>query len=157
MWQLREMEWPEMREEERPDEGEWRTLAWLAAICGVAGIGGAVAQHFFPSSPWLAKVIFALGIIAGGWGAAIDTLANLKKREVDIHFLMIAVALGAMFIGAWGEAVLLLFLFSASGAMEEFALDRTQRAVSALLKASPKRAAVVLADGTEKEIAVDNL
>ena len=157
MWQWREMDWPEVREEQRPDEGEWRTLAWLAAICGVAGIAGALAQHFYPGSPWLAKMIFALGIVAGGWDAAVDTWGNLKKREIDIHFLMVAVALGAMFIGAWGEAVLLLFLFSASGAMEEFALDRTQRAVSALLKTSPKSATVVLADRSEKEIAVDDL
>ncbi|HYD83289.1 MAG TPA: cation-translocating P-type ATPase, partial [Opitutus sp.] len=68
-----------------------------------------------------------------------------------------AVAVGAMFIGAWGEAVLLLFLFSASGAMEEYALDRTQREVSALLKSAPKTATLVLADGSEKEVAVGEL
>ena len=157
MWKWRELDWPEMREDERPEEGEWRTLAWLAAICGVAGILGALADRLAPNSPWLAKSFFAVGILAGGWDAAIDTWANLKKREIDIHFLMLAVAIGAMFIGAWGEAVLLLFLFSASGAMEEFALDRTQREVSALLKSSPKSATVVLADGSEKEIAVEQL
>jgi Cd2+/Zn2+-exporting ATPase len=53
--------------------------------------------------------------------------------------------------------VLLLFLFSASGAMEEYALDRTQREVSALLKSSPKRANLVLADGREVEVAVETL
>src|SRR5687767_9793308 len=146
MWQWREMDWPEVREEERPDEGEWRKLAWLAAVCGIAGIAGALAEHFAPGAPSLARMIFLIGIVAGGWDAAVDTWANLKKREVDIHFLMLAVALGAMFIGAWGEAVLLLFLFSASGAMEEYALDRTQREVGALLKSSPKNATVVLAD-----------
>jgi Cd2+/Zn2+-exporting ATPase len=157
MWQWREVAWPEMREEETPDEGEWKTLAVLAAVCGVAGIAGAVAQRVAPDTLWLSRGLFLIGIIAGGWDAAIDTWASLKKREVDIHFLMLAVAIGAMFIGAWGEAVLLLFLFSASGAMEEFALDRTQRAVSALLKTSPKSATVVLADGTEKEIEVEKL
>ena len=34
MWKWRELDWPEMREDERPEEGEWRTLAWLAAIAG---------------------------------------------------------------------------------------------------------------------------
>ena len=98
-----------------------------------------------------------MGLITGGWDAAIDSWENLKKREIDIHFLMLAVALGAICIGAWGEAVLLLFLFSASGAMEEFALDRTQREVSALLKTSPKRATVVRPDGSEHEVAVEEL
>jgi Cd2+/Zn2+-exporting ATPase len=70
---------------------------------------------------------------------------------------MLVVAIGAMFIGAWGEAVLLLFLFSASGAMEGYALDRTQSEVSALLKTAPKRATLVLPDGGEQEVAVEEL
>ena len=107
--------------------------------------------------PWLARGLFIAGLITGGWDAAVDTWENLRKREIDIHFLMLAVAVGAMFIGAWGEAVLLLFLFSASGAMEEYALDRTQREVSALLKTSPKRATVIGADGTEHVVAVEEL
>src|SRR3954465_3357136 len=151
------MEWPALREDAEPDEQEWRKLAWLAGICGLAGGARALAGRFAPSDPWVAKALFLVGLVAGGWDAAVDTWANLKKREIDIHFLMLAVAIGAMFIGAWGEAVLLLFLFSASGAMEEFALDRTQREVSALLKSSPKSATVVLADGSEKEIAVEEL
>src|SRR3954462_2859675 len=115
------------------------------------GIAGGLALRFAPGVPWLATACFRAGIIAGGWDAAVDTWENLKKREIDIHFLMLAVALGAMFIGAWGEAVLLLFLFSASGAMEEYALDRTQREVSALLKTAPKQAIVVEATGAERE------
>jgi Zn2+/Cd2+-exporting ATPase len=157
MWLWREMEWPEIKAEPTPADQEWRKLAMLAGICGTAGIAGAAASRLMPEVPWLATGLFLVGLIAGGWDAAIDTWENLKKREIDIHFLMLAVAVGAMFIGAWGEAVLLLFLFSASGAMEEYALDRTQREVSALLKSSPKSAIVVLADGSEKEVAVEEL
>ncbi len=157
MWLWREMEWPEIKAEPTHEDQEWRTLSVLAAICGAAGVAGAVAQHAWPELPWLGRGFFLVGLIAGGWDAAVDTWENLKKREIDIHFLMLAVAVGAMVIGAWGEAVLLLFLFSASGAMEEFALDRTQREVSALLKTSPKQATVVQADGTEKDVAVENL
>jgi Cd2+/Zn2+-exporting ATPase len=157
MWLWREMEWPEIKAEPTPADQEWRLLAVLAAVCGGAGIAGLLAEHLLPGLPWLAKSIFLAGIVAGGWDAAVDSWANLKKREIDIHFLMLAVALGAMVIGAWGEAVLLLFLFSASGAMEEYALDRTQREVSSLLKSAPKRATVIEADGGEREIAVEEL
>jgi Cd2+/Zn2+-exporting ATPase len=157
LWLWREMEWPEIKAEPAPGEQEWKTLTVLATVCGVAGIAGALAGFFAPQITWLPKAFFLVGILAGGWDAAIDTWENLRKREVDIHFLMLAVAIGAMFINAWGEAVLLLFLFSASGAMEEYALDRTQREVSALLKTSPKSATVVLADGSEKEIPVEAL
>lgn len=159
LWLWREMEWPEENivEAVEHEEQEWRTLAVLAAVCGSAGIAGALAGFFAPGWPWLARAFFLIGLITGGWDAAVDTWANLRKREIDIHFLMLAVAVGATFIGAWGEAVLLLFLFSASGAMEEFALARTQREVSALLKTSPKRATLVLPGGGEKEVAVEDL
>jgi Zn2+/Cd2+-exporting ATPase len=157
LWLWREMEWPEIKAEPTPEDQEWRTLAVLAAVCGGAGILGFVAHVFAPDQPWLARAFYLVGLVAGGWDAAVDSWANLKKREIDIHFLMLAVAVGAMFIGAWGEAVLLLFLFSASGAMEEYALDRTQREVSSLLKSAPKRAVVVGADGHEHEVAVEEL
>jgi Cd2+/Zn2+-exporting ATPase len=157
LWLWREMEWPEIRAEPLPEQQEWRTLSVLAAVCGVSGIIGGVLSYFVPGIPWAAKAFFLIGIIAGGWDAAVDTWENLKNREIDIHFLMLAVAIGAMAINHWSEAVLLLFLFSASGAMEEYALDRTQREVSALLKTSPKRAVVVLADGREQEVAVESL
>ena len=157
LWLWREMEWPAERDEPIVDEQEWRKLAVLAAICAAGGVVGFVTEKLAPGTPWLARGFYLLAIIAGGWDAAVDTWENLRKREVDIHFLMLAVAIGAMVIGARGEAVLLLFLFSASGAMEEYALDRTQREVSALLESSPKSATVILADGSEKEIAVEEL
>lgn len=157
LWLWREFEWPAITAEPLPEEQEWRTLMWLAGICGVAGLAGWAAEVWMPGLPWLAKVLFGVGVLAGGWDAAVDTWENLKKREIDIHFLMLAVAAGAIVIDAWGEAVLLLFLFSASGAMEEYALDRTQREVGALLKTSPKRATVLRPDGSEADVAVEDI
>ncbi len=157
MWLWREMEWPEIKADPSPADQTWRTIAALAAICGIAGSAGFSVNYFWPELSGLSRAFFVVGLIAGGWDAAGDTWKNLQKREIDIHFLMLAVALGATLIGAWGEAVMLLFLFSASGAMEEYALDRTQREVSALLKTSPKQATLIATDGTEKIVAVEQL
>ena len=156
LWQWREVDWP-VAGEGTTDQPEWKFLTWLAAICGGAGIAGSLVEHFGPGLPWLAWIFFAAALVAGAWDAAIDTWANIKKGEVDIHLLMLIVAAGAVSIGAHSEAVLLLFLFSASGAMEAFALDRTQREVSALLKSAPKWAIVVTAEGGEREVAVEQL
>lgn len=156
-WHWQVMEWPAIIPETGKAEPEWRQLAWLAGICGACGIGGLLADAFLPDLPWLSKLVYLVGIVAGGWDAAKDAWPNLRTLKLDIHFLMLAVAAGAIAIGAWGEAVLLLFLFSSSGAMEAFALDRTNREVSALLKSSPKQATRVEADGTEREVAVSAL
>ncbi len=157
LWLWREMEWPEIKAEPQPGDQEWRTLMLLAMICGATGLAGFAAGYLAPGWPLLARGLFLTGLVAGAWDAVVDTWANLRERKIDIHFLMLAVAAGAICIDAWGEAVLLLFLFSASGAMEEYALDRTQREVSALLKTAPKRATIVLPEGGEREVAVEQL
>jgi len=157
LWLWREMQWPEITAEPTAEDQEWRVLALMATLCGVFGIAGFVTEHYFASINWLWRSLFLAGVISGGWDACVDTYENLKKKEIDIHFLMLAIALGAISIGAWGEAVLLLFLFSASGAMEEYSLYRTQREVGSLLKSAPKQANHILENGTEVSIAVETI
>lgn len=156
LWRWREFAWPEEAEEEEHG-GEWRVLAALAGICGVGALTAFGLQAWTDTSPWIVRAIYAVALIAGGWDAAIDTWQKLRRLKVDIHFLMLAVAVGAVSIGGWGEAALLLFLFSASGAMEAFALDRTHREVSALLHTAPKQATRIGADGAEEQVAVERV
>lgn len=157
-WKWREFAWPELQPvATEPATPEWKELAVFAGICGIAGLAGFAVERFGFGPEWLGRLCYAVALIAGGWDAAKDTWENIRSGKLDIHFLMLAVAVGAVAIGAWGEAVLLLFLFSASGAMEEFALDRTHREVNALLKSAPKYASLVLPDGGEREVPVEEL
>ncbi len=156
-WRWREFSWPPAEAAVPLAGPEWKPLSLLAAGCGLAGLAGWIAGRFSLLPAPFPVLLFSVALIAGGWDAAIDTWGNLRARRLDIHFLMLAVALGAVCIGAWGEAVLLLFLFSASGAMEEYALDRTHREVSALLKSAPKFATLMLPGGGEREVPVDEL
>lgn len=157
-WTWREFQWPLRAVGVEPSLIlEWKVLAWSAGVCGTVGLAGFAAQRLslLPHA-WLVA-LYSVAIVAGGWDAAVETWNNLKKRELDFHFLMLAVAAGAAWIGAWSEAALLLFLFSGSGAMEEFALHRTQSEVDALLKSAPKEATVVGPGGTERVVPVEQL
>lgn len=177
-WKWREFAWPELdaaaggrgaaqEDHDNDDHGhghghghgesEWKELTVFAAVCGGAGIVAFALEKLAAGPAWLPVAVYVVALIAGGWDAAVDSWANIKKARVDIHFLMLAVAAGAVCIGAWSEAVLLLFLFSASGAMEAFALDRTHREVNALLKSSPKRATLLVPGGGEREVPVEEV
>jgi Cd2+/Zn2+-exporting ATPase len=156
-WRWREFAWPEVEPVEAPPLPEWKTLAALAAVCGVLGLTAFIGGRFWGEATWVTRALYLVALIAGGWDSAKDTWELLRSAKLDIHFLMLAVAAGAMAIGAWGEATLLLFLFSASGAMEEFALDRTHREVSALLKASPKQATLVRPDGSQRLVFIEEV
>lgn len=157
-WKWREYAWPEMEAETiEPHEPEWRELAIFASVCGVFGIAGFVVEKTGVGPAWLAYALYGVALIAGGWDATIDTWENIKEKKLDIHFLMLAVAVGAVFIGAWSEAVLLLFLFSSSGAMEDYAMDRTQREVGSLLKTAPKQATLAMPDGSERLVKIEEI
>ena len=156
LWHWREFSWPEPEEIEKQSREEWRTLAMQAAICGAALLGGWLAETFaLPSTLWIA--LYMISITAGGWDAAKDAWEKIREGQLDIHFLMLAVAAGAMAVGAWTEGALLLFLFSTSGALEHYALHRTHREINALTKAAPKMARVILPDGRTWERAVSAL
>lgn len=161
LWRWEEVEWPEAVEEEEAGE-EWRLLGILAIICAVLGLTGFGLTYVSAVPSWVPVAFYIAAMVAGGWDAAIDAGGGLLKGKLDIHFLMIAVAIGASAIGAWAEGALLLFLFSFSGALEHFALYRTRRAIDSLFDSAPKTANILDADGTEQQVpvnrvAVDNL
>lgn len=154
-WQWREMPWPEVVIEEE-DEEDWRVLAALAGLCAVFGLAG-YFYELVSGSSWISTALYIAAMVCGGFDAATDVFKKLPKGQLDIHFLMLAVAFGASFIGAFSEGALLLFLFSFSGALENFALHRTKKAIDSLFKVAPKSACVLTSSGEEKEVPVDQV
>lgn len=62
----------------------------------------------------------------------------IRKRFLNISFLVVIAALGAIYIGEYGEAAAVVFLFSLAEFFESFGIERSRRAVEALLKRAPK-------------------
>ncbi|MFN3409134.1 MAG: heavy metal translocating P-type ATPase [Limisphaerales bacterium] len=138
--------------EDEHHEDEWKPQLALAAACGVLGL---LAAYVVPDA-WRVPV-FALSYLAGAWFPAEEVWERLRQRAIDVHFLMLAVAAGSASIGAWGEGATLLFLFSLSGALEHYALGRTQREIRSLFRDAPKVATVLDAAGQEREVPVEQL
>ena len=122
-----------------PIERDHRVMLVLAGVCGLSALSGFLLQRFGAGGA-AGALCFAIAYLSGGWFAIQDVGHALKRGKVDIHFLMIAVALGALAVNAWTEGATLLFLFSLSNALEQFANYRTRRAIESLLKTAPKHA-----------------
>jgi Cd2+/Zn2+-exporting ATPase len=116
---------------------DYRVMLSLAAVCGLSTLSGFLLQRAESSAAPIA-LCFTVAYLTGGWFATQDVWHALKRRNIDIQFLMIAVALGALFVKAWTEGATLLFLFSLSNGLEQFANYRTRRTIDSLLKAAPK-------------------
>lgn len=109
----------------------------LAAICGLGTLCGFLFHRAGIGSTLIA-ICFVVAYLTGGWFATQDVWDAFKRGKIDIHFLMIAVALGAVAVSALTEGAILLFLFSLSNALEQFANYRTRKSIEALLKTAPK-------------------
>ena len=118
---------------------DYRVMLVLAGLCGLSTLTGFVLERTGFSSA-LSAAWFAIAYVAGAWFATQDVWQGLKGRKIDIQFLMVAVAFGAFFVNAWTEGAILLFLFSLSNGLEQFANYRTRKSIESLLKVAPKRA-----------------
>jgi Zn2+/Cd2+-exporting ATPase len=160
-WRWRDLPFPriEPRTMEIPDDDhdhhhadEWKLQLVAAILCGVFGL---LAAFVLPTQFSIAA--FVAAYLAGGFYPAEEVWERLQKRVLDVHFLMLAVAVGAACIGAWAEGVTLLFLFSFSGALEHYALGRTQKEIRSLFRDAPKTATALDANGNETEVAVEEI
>jgi Cd2+/Zn2+-exporting ATPase len=157
-WRWHDLPWPRLvpREVVLPDEGdhehEWKEQLLAACLCGVFGLSA-----YFVGQGWSSLALYFLAYVAGSWFTVQEIRELLQRRALDVHFLMLTVALGSASIGAWGEGATLLFLFSFSGALEHYAMGRTQREIRSLFKTAPKVATLVDENGGERAVPVDQL
>jgi Cd2+/Zn2+-exporting ATPase len=157
-WQWRDFPLPRIEPrqihipEGEDDLNEWKTQAVAAGLCGIFGLAG----YLTPQPLW-SVLLYLTSCVAGAWFAAQEAYDKIRVRTLDVHFLMLAVAAGSAAVGAWVEGAVLLFLFSTSGALEHYAMGRTQREIRSLFRAAPKVATLVDAEGREREVAVDDL
>jgi Cd2+/Zn2+-exporting ATPase len=137
-------------------EGEWKWLLFSAGLCGVVLLTALGLDRLGIAKEWV-LLCYGISYLAGGWDALIDAWDDLKQARLDIHFLMLIVAIGAAGIGAWWEGAALLFLFSLSGALEAMAMARTEREIRSLFRDAPKKAMRVGGDHVVTEVNVDEL
>ena len=101
--------------------------------------------------------LYVLAILVGGYYFGREALEELVlEREVGIELLMAVAAVTAAVLGAFGEAAILVFLYSISEAAESYTEEKTRSAVKALMDLAPKRA-LVRRDGREEEIPVEEV
>lgn len=118
-------------------------------------LAGVVAGFFFAaggaaSLSWLAWII---AFLAGGVPAARTAWATLRtERKLDVDLLMVVAALGAASVGQAGDGAILLFLFSLSNTLQDWALGHARNAVHALMALNPETATLVEPSGAERVV-----
>lgn len=121
--------------------------AWLTGLAGVlVALGVALQNDTLAIASCIAGAPFAL---EAAWGA-------IKERRLDVNFLMVLAAAGAVAVGHPEDAAVLLFLFALSGALESRAMARTRSAIEQLVRLRPDTATRLSGD-EEEEVPVEDL
>lgn len=79
------------------------------------------------------EICFIISIIFGGYYTVRETVRDLRKKKLTIDFLMLFAAVGAIILDKYGDAALLLFLFSLGHALENYALNRAKKSINDIL------------------------
>ncbi|MCE0462765.1 heavy metal translocating P-type ATPase [Pseudomonas uvaldensis] len=120
---------------------------WPLALSGVTALGAEVI-HFTGAAPnWVVAIIALVSILSGGLGTYKKGWIALKNLNLNINALMSIAVTGAVLIGQWPEAAMVMFLFTVAELIEAKSLDRARNAISGLMQMAPEQATVQQADG----------
>ena len=101
----------------------------------------AFALTWSKASENIVDIFYILSMLSGGYFVVTAALRGLiKQRFLNINFLVTIAAIGAWYINQLGEAAAVIFFFSLAEFFEEFGVERSRKALEALIKKSPRTA-----------------
>ena len=128
----------------------WR---WLA-VAGVVAFA-AEAMHWLGMPIWYEAALALVAIAISGLSTYRKGWIALCRGDLNINALMSIAVMGALAIGQWPEAAMVMVLFTLSERIEEASMSRARRAIGTLMQLSPEKATVQQHDGRWLEVAVD--
>jgi Cd2+/Zn2+-exporting ATPase len=134
----------------------WRERQQLALYGTGILILVAVALRLVGASPWVYNSVYVLAVFVGVYYPARKAIFALLNLTPTIHLLMLIGSGGAMILGMWQEAAILIFVYSLGDVLESYAVDKARGAIRSLIALMPKEA-LVRVDGREVVLATENI
>lgn len=133
--------------------GLFVTAVALVALVGILGERlGLLEAVTARVPPWLAVA----AVLAGGLPIFLNVLRALRSRRVTSHALMTLGILGALAIGQYAAAAVIVFFMRFADFLERFTTERSRRAIRELLRLTPETARVER-DGREVEVPAEEV
>nr|WP_244934431.1 heavy metal translocating P-type ATPase [Pseudomonas saudiphocaensis] len=140
-----------------PEQLSTKKPWWPLALSGVAALASEIV-HFTGTGPqWLVAGLALLAILLCGLSTYKKGWIALKNRNLNINALMSIAVTGAVLIGQWPEAAMVMVLFTLAELIEARSLDRARNAIRGLMDLAPPQATVMQADGCWLELDVQSV
>ena len=139
---------PQHNGEPQSTATQTRYPAWLPlGMAGGAALGAELSHWLWPQLLWLSPLLALLTLLLCGTTTYRKGWLALRHRDLNIHALMTLAVSGALALGQWPEAAMVLFLFAVAERLESASLTRANQAITSLLKLAPNQALLVTAEG----------
>jgi len=126
---------------------------WFLGFGGVAAIlAEVIAWTGGTDKSWPVVALALFAIAVSGTSTYKKGWIALKNLNLNINALMAIAVTGAVLIGQWPEAAMVMVLFTLAEMIEAMSLDRARNAIRGLMEMTPDKANVLQANGTWKEL-----
>jgi Cd2+/Zn2+-exporting ATPase len=135
-----------------------RKIWVMMAVSGAAALAAEILAWTGTAENSPAVIALALFSIAtGGFSTLRNGWIALRNFTLNMNFLMSVAVIGAIAIGEWPEAAVVIFLFALAELIEKLSLERAKNAIRGLMAMTPETATVRLDSGEWREVAVSEV
>ena len=120
---------------------------WPLLIAGAAALASEATEWLGLATPYLPAALALAAVALGGIGTYRKGWIALRNLTLNINALMTIAVTGAMLIGQWPEAAMVVVLFALAERIEAASLDRARNAIRGLMAMTPEEATVKQANG----------
>jgi Cd2+/Zn2+-exporting ATPase len=114
---------------------------WPLALAGAAA-AGSEAAGWLGAPAWLAAALALLAIVSCGLTTYRKGWLAIRNGNLNINALMSIAVSGALILGQWPEAAMVMVLFTIAELIEAKSLDRARHAIQGLMQLTPEQASV---------------
>ena len=135
-----------------------RKIWAMMAVSGVTALAAEILAWTgaAENSPAVIALVL-LSIATGGSSTLRKGWIALKTFTLNMNFLMSVAMIGAITIGEWPEAAVVIFLFALAELIETLSLERAKNAIRGLMAMTPEIATVRLDSGVWREVAASDV
>ena len=128
-----------------------RSRIWPLGLALAAALASEAASWLGLSS-WIAGLAAGFAIALCGLGTYRRGWIAIRNGNLNINALMSFAVTGAMVLGQWPEAAMVMVLFTLAELIEARSLDRARNAIQGLMRLAPETATVAQPDGSWRSV-----
>jgi Cd2+/Zn2+-exporting ATPase len=129
-----------------------KTHAWKKlVVASVLALSSELA-HLAGLHEAVPIVLAVVAIFLAGFSTYKKGWISIRHLDLNMNALMSFAVTGAVIIGDYSEAAMVMVLFTLAEALEDRSLNRAREAITGLMSLAPEKATILNPDGTVTEI-----